>query len=58
VTHEQLQKQHDAFLDALDSIKDLYEGDWSDKYRDENMAGDMADIARVAIANVKETRNE
>ena len=37
-------------LAALESIKDLAGGDWSDEYRSESMADAMADIARTAIA--------
>ncbi len=40
-------------LAALTAIVEVASGEWSDKYRDENLANDMADIAREAINKTK-----
>ena len=41
----------DPLRSALESISELAQGDWSDKYRDESMASDMAAIADAALVD-------
>lgn len=45
-------------LSALESIVFVDEDCWSDKYRSESMASDMADLAREAIAAATEGDDE
>ena len=53
MTYEELKKQRDDLSAALTAIVEVASGEWSDKYRDENLANDMADIAREAINKTK-----